>query len=158
MNKIGYILSNFPVLSETFVSTEIRAMQRCGHEIQPFAFHHYGGQYQARDNDLKDKTIYLSDHSNKLALQALTVLRPSMFKALQFAFKQTGIPFKSLVGNALKLAYLAKKTQLHPLSRTLLTRCSSNCHCCSTIVRDHSIIRRPRPRYLRLTTRLTIKT
>lgn len=109
MNKIGYILSNFPVLSETFVSTEIRAMQRCGHEIQPFAFHHYGGQYQARDNDLKEKTIYLSDHSNKLALKALPFLRPSIFKALKFAFKQTGIPIKSLIGNALKLAYLAKK-------------------------------------------------
>jgi colanic acid/amylovoran biosynthesis glycosyltransferase len=37
MNKIGYILSSFPVLSETFISTEIRAMERCGHETQPIA-------------------------------------------------------------------------------------------------------------------------
>lgn len=108
MKKIGYVLANFPVLSETFVSTEIRAMEECGHDILPIAFNHYGGQYQARDNDLKEKTIYLSDHSNKLALKALGILRPSLVKALKFAINQTGLPIKSLLGNALKLAYIAK--------------------------------------------------
>lgn len=109
MNKIGYVLANFPVLSETFVSTEIRAMEQCGHEIVPIAFNHYGGQYQACDNDLKEKTLYLSDFDNKIALKAISVLRPSMFKAISFAFNQTGIPIKSLIGNALKLAYVAKQ-------------------------------------------------
>ena len=109
MKKIGYVLANFPVLSETFVSTEIRAMEQCGHEILPIAFDHYGGQYQACDNDLKAKTLYLSDHDNKIALKAISLLRPSMFKGLKFALNQTGIPFKSLLGNALKLAYIAKK-------------------------------------------------
>lgn len=116
MKKIGYVLANFPVLSETFVSTEIRAMEECGHDILPIAFNHYGGQYQACDNDLKEKTIYLSDHSNKIALKALSILRPSFIKALKFALNQTGIPIKSLVGNALKLAYIAKKnhcTHIH---------------------------------------------
>lgn len=109
MKKIGYVLTNFPVLSETFVSTEIRAMEACGHEIVPISFNHYGGQYQANDNDLKEKTIYLSDYSNKLALKALGIIRPSAFRALKFALNQTGIPIKSLIGNALKLAYIAKQ-------------------------------------------------
>jgi glycosyltransferase involved in cell wall biosynthesis len=109
MNKIGYILSNFPVLSETFVSTEIRAMQRCGHEIQPIAFAHHDGQYQAQDEQLKAQTIYLCDHSNTLAIKALPLLRPSLFRGLKFALNQQGLTFKSLLGNALKLAYIGRK-------------------------------------------------
>ncbi len=110
MNKIGYILSSFPVLSETFISTEIRAMERCGHEIQPIAFNHHDGQYQSYDGSLKERTIYLCDHSNALAFKALPLLKSSMFKGIKFALHQRGIPFKSLLGNALKLAYIAQKT------------------------------------------------
>jgi glycosyltransferase involved in cell wall biosynthesis len=110
MNKIGYVLSNFPVLSETFVSTEIRAMQRCGHQIQPIAFDHYEGQYQAQDELLKTQTIYLCDHSKQLAIKALLLLRPSLFKGLKFALNQQGLTLKSILGNALKLAYFVKQT------------------------------------------------
>lgn len=115
MTKIGYVLADFPVLSETFVSTEIRAMQECGHDILPIAFSHYNGQYQSRDHDLKEKTLYLSDHSNTLALKGLAVLRPSLFRGLKFAVNQTGISLKSLLGTALKLAYLAKKNECQHL-------------------------------------------
>jgi glycosyltransferase involved in cell wall biosynthesis len=72
--------------------------------------------YQACDEDLKAKTIYLSDYGNKVALKALGVLRPSMIKAITFSMAQTGMSFKSLMGNALKLAYIAKQqncTHLH---------------------------------------------
>ncbi|MCJ8274760.1 MAG: glycosyltransferase, partial [Psychrosphaera sp.] len=100
----------FPVLSETFVSTEMRAMERCGHEIQPIAFNHHDGQYQSHDSSLKERTIYLCDHSNALALKALPLLKSSLFKGLKFALRQRGIPIKSLLGNALKLAYVAKQT------------------------------------------------
>ncbi|NQZ09054.1 MAG: glycosyltransferase [Algicola sp.] len=110
MNKIGYILSSFPVLSETFVSTEMRAMERCGHEIQPIAFNHHDGQYQSHDGSLKARTIYLCDHSNVIALKAIPLLKSSLFKGLKFALCQRGIPIKSLIGNALKLVYIAQKT------------------------------------------------
>lgn len=114
MNKIGYVLTSFPVLSETFVSTEMRAMQGCGHQVQPIAFDHYDGEYQAKDESLKAMTLYLCDFDRTIALKALRYLSLSlskgMFKGLQFAFKQQGLSFKSLLLNALKLAYVARQT------------------------------------------------
>ena len=109
MNKIAYVLSSYPVLSETFVGTEMHAMEAIGHKVQPIAFHHHSGEYQQQDNELKKRTLYLCDHNNHIALKALTLIKPTVFKALQFVLLQQGISFKSLLGNALKLAYLAKK-------------------------------------------------
>ena len=34
---VGYVLSAFPVLSETFVSNEIREMRLLGHPVVPIA-------------------------------------------------------------------------------------------------------------------------
>lgn len=111
MKKIAYVLSSYPVLSETFVSTEMRAMQSCGHEILPIAFNHYEGEYQAQDWDLKEQTLFLSDYSKTIALKALCMIGPSAGRAIKFSLMQKGISFKSLVGNALKLVYLAKKNK-----------------------------------------------
>ena len=35
MKTIGYILGQFPVLSQTFVGNELRAMQERGHKVVP---------------------------------------------------------------------------------------------------------------------------
>lgn len=116
MNKIGYILSSFPVLSETFVSTEMRAMERCGHQIQPIAFQHYDGQYQTQDDGLRARTLFLCDHSNRVALKAVLLLKSSLFRGLGFALSQRGLGLKTLIGNAMKLAFVARKsgcTHLH---------------------------------------------
>lgn len=109
MNKIAYVLPSYPVLSETFVGTEMRAMEAFGHDVQPIAFNHHLGEYQQQDSELKARTLYLCDYSKGIAFKALSFLRPTVIKALKFAFLQQGISFKSLIGNALKLAYLAKK-------------------------------------------------
>ena len=58
MKKIAYVLASYPVLSETFVGTEMRNMQLCGHDIQPIAFHRHEGQYQEQDQALKDNTLF----------------------------------------------------------------------------------------------------
>jgi glycosyltransferase involved in cell wall biosynthesis len=84
-------------------------MQAYGHHIQPIAFHHHTGPYQIQDEALKERTLYLCDHSNILAFKALSLIRPSLIQGLKFALLQQGLPLKSLLGNALKLAYLAKK-------------------------------------------------
>ena len=55
MKKIGYVLSTFPVLSETFVGTEMRAMERVGHEVQPIAFSENPTGGQARDRELLEQ-------------------------------------------------------------------------------------------------------
>jgi glycosyltransferase involved in cell wall biosynthesis len=111
MNKIAYVLSSYPVLSETFVGTEMRAMEASGHEVQPIAFNHHFGEFQKQDSELKDRTLFLCDYSKLVAIKALPFIRTTAFKALRFAFLQQGISIKSLIGNALKLAYLAKKHQ-----------------------------------------------
>ena len=109
MKKIAYVLTSYPVLSETFVGTEMRSIEACGHEVQPFAFNHYQGEYQQQDQALKDRTIYLSDHSNLLALKGFAYLRLGVLTAIKFSLLQQGLSFNSLIGNALKLVYLARK-------------------------------------------------
>jgi colanic acid/amylovoran biosynthesis glycosyltransferase len=109
MKKIAYVLASYPVLSETFVGTEMRNMQLCGHDIQPIAFHRHQGQYQAQDQALKDCTLFLSEHSKLCAFKGLAYIDLGMLKAIKFSFLQQGLPFNSLIANALKLVYLAKK-------------------------------------------------
>lgn len=109
MKKIAYVLASYPVLSETFVGTEMRNMQLCGHDIQPIAFHRHEGQYQEQDQELKDHTLFLSEHSKLCALKGLAYVDLGLLKAIKFSLLQQGLPFKSLVANALKLVYLAKK-------------------------------------------------
>lgn len=109
MKKIAYVLASYPVLSETFVGTEMRNMQLCGHDIQPIAFHRHEGQYQEQDQALKDSTLFLSEHSKLCAFKGLAYINLGILKALKFSLLQQGLPFKSLIANALKLVYLAKK-------------------------------------------------
>jgi len=108
MKKIAYVLASYPVLSETFVGTEMRNMQQCGHDIQPIAFNRHQGKYQTQDEYLKDLTLFLSDYSKSAALRGLSYIDWGVFSALRFCYLQQGLSFKSLMGNALKLAYVAK--------------------------------------------------
>jgi colanic acid/amylovoran biosynthesis glycosyltransferase len=111
MKKIAYVLASYPVLSETFVGTEMRNMQQYGHDIQPIAFHRHQGMYQEQDQALKDRTLFLSEHSKLCAFKGLVYVDLGIFKALKFALLQQGLPLKSLIFNALKLIYLAKKNK-----------------------------------------------
>ena len=81
MNKIAYVMAEFPVLSETFISTEMRAMCHQGHSIIPFALQPSDSPYQAHDAILKEQTLYLHQYSNATALRGLGLLRPQWFKA-----------------------------------------------------------------------------
>ncbi|MCP4322942.1 MAG: glycosyltransferase family 4 protein [Psychromonas sp.] len=109
MKKIAYVLASYPVLSETFVGTEMRNMQLCGHDIQPIAFHRHQGQYQEQDQALKEQTLFLSEYSKLCALKGLAYIDLGILKAIKFSLLQQGLPFKSLIASALKLVYLAKK-------------------------------------------------
>lgn len=109
MRKVAYVLASYPVLSETFVGTEMRNMQLCGHEIQPIAFHRHQGQYQEQDQALKDQTLFLSEYSKLCAFKGLAYIDLGLLKAIKFSFLQKGLPLKSLIYNALKLSYVARK-------------------------------------------------
>jgi glycosyltransferase involved in cell wall biosynthesis len=111
MKKIAYVLASYPILSETFVGTEMRNIQLQGHDIQPIAFTRSQGMYQDQDQTLKDQTIFLDDYSKFVALKGLSYIDLGIFNAIKFCFQQQGLTVKSLMGNALKLAYLAKNNK-----------------------------------------------
>lgn len=116
MKTVGYVLPSFPVLSETFIGTEMRAMQRHGHRVVPIAFTRAVGQAQPADMDLARATTYLEDVPFSAAFSALRHLRLSTLQAAAFVAVQRALPARSLVFQALKLAAVAQRsrcTHLH---------------------------------------------
>ncbi|MDD7909215.1 glycosyltransferase family 4 protein [Pseudovibrio exalbescens] len=109
MKTIGYVLADFPVFSETFVGNEIRAMQEQGHRVVPIVLRRTDGPAQSADLKLKEIAHYLPEHSDFSALKALPSLSSSFLSALQFCRQQTGLPVYSLLGNAMKIASIARQ-------------------------------------------------
>lgn len=107
MKTLGYVLSDFPVLSETFVGTEIRAMEALGYQVKPFAFNIHQDGGQPVDKPLLDKAVALSSISNFSAL-AIWLRNPlRSVKALSFILRQNGLPKRSLIRSAGQLARVA---------------------------------------------------
>jgi len=111
MKKIAYIIPHFPVLSETFVGTEIRAMQGQGHTIIPISLGEGNTDYQPQDEPLAAKTIYFQQLSYTDALRAIPYFNLSLVKAIQFAIKQQGISTQSLLFTAAKIAHIVAKSE-----------------------------------------------
>ncbi len=108
MKTIGYVLSSFPVLSETFIGTEMRGMVAQGHRVQPIAFQRPSAPGQRADAALAEKTIYLNEMGMEGETGQWFLPAASSWKGLAFAAKQQGIPFRSLLWNAIKLAKVAR--------------------------------------------------
>ena len=109
MKNIGYVLSTFPVLSETFVGNEMRAMQLLGHNITPIAFVKPDTLGQPDDAQLQQKTRYLVDVTRWQILW-LCISKPvGLMRALSLAFSQQGIRPRSALLTGSKVACVAKK-------------------------------------------------
>ena len=106
---IAYVLSEFPVFSETFVGDEIRAMQALGHTIVPIVMRAQREPGQDADRELAATAVRLSSLSPGLALSALRRARPRSLSALSFVRSQKLLSAKSLLGNALKIAGIAAR-------------------------------------------------
>ncbi len=104
MKKIGYIIPTFPVLSETFVGVEMRAMMRHGHEVQPFAFA-ATERCQPADKALAEQCQYIPSH---LTLSALSYFK-HLPKCHQFLSAQQGFSYLSLLKQGAILAEMVKK-------------------------------------------------
>lgn len=109
MKSIAYLIPQFPVLSETFVGTEMRAMQRQGHRIVPIALERPKKQGQPQDQPLVEQTVYFDELSAKHAVKALVNSSSDYTKAIQFAFAQKGMSAKSLLFAAAKIAGFVKQ-------------------------------------------------
>ena len=114
--NIMYVLGAFPVLSETFISNEIRAMRAQGHRIVPLALRPFDGACQPEDEAFKAETIHLASIPAARALLSAAANPAGMRSALQFATRQTGIPPRSLMLAGARVALAAIQsgcTHLH---------------------------------------------
>lgn len=104
MKKIAYVLSAFPVHSETFIGNEIRAMEAAGHEIVPMVFDLRKGPAQPQDEPLVARMQRVRAIS---AGKALSVA-PLAWRALPFVRDQKLLSPRSLLWHAMKIAGHAK--------------------------------------------------
>lgn len=116
MKVIGYVLADFPALSETFVGNEMRAMAGRGHRVVPVIMHRLTGPAQPEDVRLADEATTLGMARVSHAIAA--ALRPaaSATRALAFIARQKRLGRLSLLLNGLKIAAVARRegcTHLH---------------------------------------------
>ncbi len=101
--KICYIVTHFPVLSETFIGDEIRAMQARGHTITLIAMTPASEPGQDVDHLLAENAIRLGEIPATTATRA-TTSGTGLVRALAFARAQQLLPRRSLLWNAAKIA------------------------------------------------------
>ena len=116
MKVIGYVLADFPALSETFVGNEMRAMADRGHRVVPIIMHRLNGPAQPEDVRLADQATTLG--MARLSHAITAALRPgaSATRALTFVARQKRLGRLSLLLNGLKVAAVARRegcTHLH---------------------------------------------
>lgn len=111
MKKIAYLMTGFPVLSETFIGNEIRAMQKLGHEILPCSFEHLTGKAQPADIMLADQLKLLIDVPVAKVLWQLSASPSRLQSAMQFVQQQQGLPKRSLLWYGARMAALVVQHQ-----------------------------------------------
>jgi len=98
------------VLSETFVSNEIRAMRALGHTVVPLTLTPHAGPCQPDDEPFRAEVRHLRDIPALPAL-ARAALRPDrVAHALAFARAQRGLPVRSLLKAGAQVALLARQS------------------------------------------------
>lgn len=105
--RVCYVMSSFPVLSETFVSNEIRAMRALGHTVLPIAIAPYDGPCQPEDEIFRSTTVQLADIPAGAAVKAVLAGR-GLRRALAFARAQKSLPLRSLMLAGARVAAAAK--------------------------------------------------
>ncbi|MCZ8187659.1 MAG: glycosyltransferase family 4 protein [Beijerinckiaceae bacterium] len=111
MKRLAYVLAEFPVLSETFVGNEIRAMQRQGHAVLPLIMRRGAGMAQPEDVGLADRSTCLRD----LPRGPQAAFRPApraLARGLGFAFRQKRLPRASLVYQGWRIANWLRRERI----------------------------------------------
>ncbi|MGF1755048.1 glycosyltransferase [Vibrio makurazakiensis] len=97
MKKVAFIAPTYPVLSETFVQTEVEAIESCGHSVCVLTF-----TIEKSETDFDYPVIKIGDDVPLTKLASISPL--GLFRALTFIAQQTSLPKRSLFGYGLKLA------------------------------------------------------
>jgi glycosyltransferase involved in cell wall biosynthesis len=107
--SVLYVLSSFPVLSETFVSNEIRAMRALGHKVVPLTIRDHHGACQPEDEALKPGIQRLEELPRVLAMLRALAGPKRLRVALDFIRAQQGLPRRSLLLAAARVALAARR-------------------------------------------------
>lgn len=106
-SRIAILVDRFPVMSETFVGNQIRAVEASGRTVEIIAFNRPETAYQPTDASLAVRSIYLDEWpAPGLASVSGSV---GMARALSFAPEQKGLSLRSLLGNGARLARLLRE-------------------------------------------------
>ena len=109
MKTIGYILAQFPVLSQTFVGNELRAMQDRGHKIVPIVLKRETGPAQPEDLLTAMNATFLENVPTSRAVEELRNPGKGVVRSISYMLNQQSLPRYSLFGNALKIAAIARE-------------------------------------------------
>lgn len=113
---IMHVVPAFPVLSETFVSNEIRALRMLGHKVVPLALSAEAHRCQPEDEVFRAETLHLAGIGRADALAALAPRPDRVARAAAFAFAQRGIRPRSLLLAGARVALAARQagcTHIH---------------------------------------------
>ena len=98
--RIAFLTDQFPVLSETFIGNEIRAVERYGRQVEVISFRRPDGAFQPIDADLARRTVYLDP-----AIKPALIASPTRWLAAwRFAREQRGLSVASLMRNGARVA------------------------------------------------------
>lgn len=125
MKKIAYLVPVFPVASETFITTEIKALQQQGHGVQLICLERSPVPCLEGDEAILAQSRAVSEVSaSQLLLTILWLMYKTFFSTLvmarkrkawlsgiQFLFAQTGVRPRSLFLQALKIIHLVRQSR-----------------------------------------------
>lgn len=114
MKRLAYLLADFPVLSETFIGNEIRAMERHGHTVMPIIMNRRTGAAQPEDIDLADRSTLLSSlTSGPRALYGSGL--GAVSRAERFIREQKMLPSLSLFYQGARIARFLRQKKIDHL-------------------------------------------
>lgn len=109
MKTIGYILGQFPVLSQTFVGNELRAMQERGHKIVPIVLKRAVGPAHPQDLLTAINATFLENVPKQRAIDEFKRPGIGAVRSMSYLFNQQTLRRYSLLGNALKIVAIARQ-------------------------------------------------
>ncbi|MFC7474281.1 glycosyltransferase [Dankookia sp. GCM10030260] len=108
-----HVLAAFPVLSETFISNEIRALRARGHRVVPLAIAPYDGPCQPEDEVFRGETVVLGAQPRGAALFGAmlgALANPAgLARALAFCRAQKALSVPSLLLAGARAALVARR-------------------------------------------------
>lgn len=106
MKKVAFLAPTYPVLSETFIRTEVDSINACGHPVCVMTF--------IKHNDCSEFSYDTHVIGENVPLSLFASLSPAgMFSALAFIAKQRSMPKLSLFRYSLKLALQMRKEEIN---------------------------------------------